>query len=318
MNGSSAADPREARLDRLQAEAAAAGPPAASPAIPPPGPITYEDLPYLKPPVWTWEVPLYFFVGGLSGMAAVVAFAALVTTGDLAVVRTALWLAVNGSLVSAALLVLDLGRPERFLYMLRVFKWRSPMSVGAWVLVLFSGAVAVGVALFEAAPVFYDLGVSRSWLRSLLQVTVGAGAVLGCLLATYTGVLLGATAVPAWNRHRTFLPVHFGVVALGSAAAMLELSGHVRPALSGLAGTAATFETGVLLWTVFFARGSDPSPGRSQALLTLAGVLLGPVALVLRLCSLPVPADLAFLAGAVLVRYGWVAAGRESALAARP
>ena len=97
-------------------------------------------------------------------------------------------------------LVLDLGRPTRFLNMLRVFKPTSPMSVGAWILSGFGGAAALALAsaLFHLGPVLFWLGA-------------GPAAVLGGLLATYTGVLIGVTTVPAWAAHDRTLPVHFGM-----------------------------------------------------------------------------------------------------------
>src|SRR5436305_2592485 len=91
------------------------------------------------------------------------------------------------------LLILDLGRPERFLHMFRIFKTRSPMSMGAWCLLAFSGSGGAAVAA--------DL---LGWGRTARAASVGAAA-LGTYLGSYTGVLLGATAVPAWVRSRRFL-----------------------------------------------------------------------------------------------------------------
>src|SRR5215213_2942176 len=93
---------------------------------------SYYDLPLLKPPVWTWEVPTYFFIGGAAGAAAVLAVAAQIANADEKLVRDARWIAAIGANLSTPLLIADLGRPERFLNMLRVFKLHSPMSVGAW------------------------------------------------------------------------------------------------------------------------------------------------------------------------------------------
>src|SRR6185503_16186806 len=104
---------------------------------------SYHGRPVLKPPPWTWEVPLYLFAGGVAGGSAVLALAARVGGAPSPTVTTALMLALAGVLLSAALLVSDLGRPARFLHMLRVFKWRSPMSVGVWLLTAFGGAVSV-------------------------------------------------------------------------------------------------------------------------------------------------------------------------------
>ena len=134
---------REARLDALRDEAARRGADGATG-------TGYYDQPLLKPPVWTWEVPAYFFVGGVAGVAAMVAAVSAVAGADLTLVRDARWIAAAGAVISPALLISDLGRPDRFIYMLRVFKWRSPMSVGAWTLALFSPAVLPPLALDAA------------------------------------------------------------------------------------------------------------------------------------------------------------------------
>ena len=108
----------------------------------------YYGRPLLKEPTWTWEVPLYFFVGGAAGAAAVVGAAAraLGDGDDADLVRDARWVAALGGALSAPLLISDLGRPERFLNMLRVWKPQSPMSVGAWTLTAFGSSA--GAAAF--------------------------------------------------------------------------------------------------------------------------------------------------------------------------
>src|SRR5690242_3577678 len=88
----------------------------------------YYGIPLLKEPSWTWEVPLYFFVGGAAGAAAVMGAIASYSGADRRLVRHARWIAAAGAVISPALLIADLGRPERFLSMLRVFKPKSPMS----------------------------------------------------------------------------------------------------------------------------------------------------------------------------------------------
>src|SRR5437016_9655368 len=102
----------------------------------------YYGIPLLKKPAWTWEIPLYFFTGGTAGAAAVVGAIADYTGANRKLVRDARWIAAAGAVISPALLVSDLGRPERFLNMMRVFKLRSPMSVGLWTLLGFSGGAA--------------------------------------------------------------------------------------------------------------------------------------------------------------------------------
>ena len=259
-------------------------------------PATYRDAPIVKPPVWTWEVPIYFFVGGMAGVAAVIAAAAHFSaagTGTLA--RDAKWIAAIGALVSPALLISDLGRPARFLYMLRVFKLQSPMSVGVWTLVLFTNA-----AIAALLPI-----------GALADIATIAAAVTGAILATYTGVLIGATAIPVWARNVDILPVHFGASGLGAAVSMLELLGHRTPAMNALGIIAAVVETVLVL--ILLARGS--SGGR---LMHGAEILSGPLPLALRLFASHIPAlriatAVLTTAGSLLTRLAWIDAGRKSA-----
>jgi hypothetical protein len=105
-------------------------------------------------------------------------------------------------------LIAELGRPERFLHMLRVAKPTSPMSMGAWLLAAHASLAGAAAAsdVTGAAP---RLGAS-----------VGAvSALTGPLLATYTGVLLADTAVPAWHEGQRQLPFLFAGSAMASAAA---------------------------------------------------------------------------------------------------
>src|SRR6059036_3859381 len=110
--------PNESRIDQLREEAWAKGVVTGPGVDVAGGPIPrkpgYYGQPVVKPPVWTWEIPIYFFVGGLSGMSAVIAAAALrFHHVDLA--RAAMWLAAIGVLLAPILLILDLGRPHLFI-----------------------------------------------------------------------------------------------------------------------------------------------------------------------------------------------------------
>jgi formate-dependent nitrite reductase membrane component NrfD len=276
----------------------------------------YYGMPVVKPPVWTWEVPAYFFVGGIAGMSAVIAFAVLITGASYFLARAALWIATVAALVSAGLLVSDLGRPARFLSMLRVFKYRSPMSVGAWVLAAFGAVVALTAVLVQLVPSLRDAGWSMTVLRIVILPLSGVAACLGAVLATYTGVLIGATAVPAWAKHNQALPAHFGVAALGSAAALLELLGYASPPLWALGAGTAAFETAIGFWVERHRHGAADRAlrtGRAGTWLRTAVVLSGPVSLLLRLSGSVSLAAASFLAGVFLSRYGWMEAGRASA-----
>src|SRR5213593_696406 len=166
----------------------------------------YYGQPVVKPPVWTWEVPLYFFFGGMAWMSAVIASGAIIFHHfDLA--RAAMWVAsIAGAIVSPVLLIMDLGRPHLFLNMLRVFKHRSPMSMGAWILSAFGACAVPGLIVFELHARQVFPGTLDQLLRVAAGIFIFGSAIFGTLLATYTGVLIGATAIPAWFLHRTLLP----------------------------------------------------------------------------------------------------------------
>lgn len=340
-------DPKEARLEEIRAEAeasgtvegagvhAAGGPvpspvgeerassrgrthgPRSHPRATPPAPTApgYRGRPVLKPPVWTWEVGLYFFLGGLAGMAALIAMVNRLTGGDAGLTRWALALAAGGAIVSPVLLVLDLGRPLRFLNMLRVFKWRSAMSMGVWLLVGFT-LCSVPAAALAWWPEAAGAPVPSAALDGVLTVlTLGAGFT-GSLLATYTGVLLAATVIPVWSSHRWLLPLHFGLAGLGSAAAALELLGFRVPELHAIGIAVATVETLVGARVELRRRAVVDEPlhrGASGWTLRVAGTLAGPGALGLRLLGWIPAAATAFLLGALVSRYGWLMAGRASA-----
>ncbi len=314
----------EARLEALREEAGRTGTVrdrgiaiAGGPIPPAPtAPVAYYGQPIVKPPVWTWQIGLYFFVGGTAGMSGVLALAGLLTHQPLDFVRAALAVAFAGALVSPALLIADLGRPARFLNMLRVFKWRSAMSMGVWTLVAFGGLATAALLLILTPPLLARTGLSPIALRVALFLVVAGTAAFGAVLATYTGVLLGVTAVPVWSSHHRLLPFHFGVVALGSASAILELLGFHLAALQGIGLTVSAVETGVGAWlelTRGDAEARALTRGESGLLMRLAGISTGPATLVLRAVGWTKGAAVCFLLGAVLSRYGWLHAGRASA-----
>jgi hypothetical protein len=275
----------------------------------------YYGQAVVKPPVWTWEIPPYFFFGGIAGMSAVIASGALIfNQADLA--RMAMWVAaIAGAILSPVLLIMDLGRPRLFLNMLRVFKHRSAMSMGAWILSFFGACAVPGLIALELHVNQTFSGTLDQVLRVAADVFIFASAIFGTLLATYTGVLIGATAIPAWFLHRTLLPIHFGTAGLGSAAAVLELLGHRIAALNFLGFYAAVVESALLIWLSVDKHGAadraihDHSSGW---LIRIGEVLTGPIALVLRLFGQIPFAAISFLIGALVSRFGWIAVGKVS------
>lgn len=197
-------------------------------------PTTYYGRPIVKPPVWKPEIPFYFFFGGLAGASAVLASAA--TFADRPELARRAWVgAFVGVTVSPLLLIKDLGKPSRFLNMLRVFKITSPMNVGAWLLLANGGAtsLAAGLNLLDEDR--------RGGAPEV------AAAVLGAPLATYTAALVTHSAIPAWSEARKEMPFVFAASATASAAgaAMLTVpAGEAEPARR-LGVLAALAEEGV-------------------------------------------------------------------------
>jgi formate-dependent nitrite reductase membrane component NrfD len=264
--------------------------------------------------VWTWEIQIYFFVGGLGGMSAVIALGALMFQ-RFDVVRTAMWVAAVVSVLSPILLILDLGRPHLFINMLRVFKPQSAMSMGAWILAAFGMCVVPGLIALEFQRCSLFAGAIDQILGVAAGILIFGSAIFGMLLATYTGVLIGATAIPAWFLHHRLLPIHFGTAGLGSAAALLELLGHRIAPLNAIGFFAAAVETVLLIWLSMDKHGvADRAihDHRSGWLIRIGGVLTGPLPLVLRSIGAIPLAAISFLLGALVSRFGWLAVGRTS------
>ncbi len=172
---------------------------------------TYYDRPAIKKSPWTWDVPAYYYVGGATGASAALGAAAILLNRERMpnLIRYTRWIGPAGGGVSAFFLIHDLGKPSRFLYMLRVFRPTSPMSVGAYILTLFSS--------------FAGLSWILSWMRGTTGDFAGivAGA-LGLCLAGYTGVLVSNTVVPLWQQPHRLMPVLFLASGAASAASLLD------------------------------------------------------------------------------------------------
>ncbi len=216
-----------------------------SPNAPQAGPA-YYDLSMLKAPVWGSDVALYFFFGGLSAGAYLLSRSAERFGGERyrRLTQAGAVVAALAAAPCAPLLIADLGDPKRFLNMLRVFKPRSPMNLGAWTLTAYSGAAT--------------MAVFREWLRGdrtpeersaaanvldgvLVTVMDAAGAPLALLLAGYTGVLLSATSTPVWSKN-PWLGALFTASAVNTGAAAVSLALDAWTAVAGGDGDDAAHE----------------------------------------------------------------------------
>ena len=233
-------------------------------------PASYYGQPIIKVPVWEPEIAVYLFTGGLAGASGVLAALAEATGRPLLARRA--WLgALIGVGISPVVLIDDLGRPERFLNMMRVFKVTSPMNMGVWIL---SGAsTAIG------------LGAVRSWLGWFPRLGVAGplGAlVFGPPLCTYTAVLFADTAVPVWHEARRSLPWLFAASATASAGAFAAAASPVaaagparRMAVAGALGEVAAsygMERGLgSLLAEPYGKGRPEKLTRAARVLNLAG-----------------------------------------------
>jgi hypothetical protein len=240
--------------------------------VPPARPVSYYGRPILKPPPWEPLIPAYFFFGGLAGASAALAAGARLA-GEAELERRAWAISLAGLAISPPLLIADLGRPERFINMFRVFKVTSPMSVGSWLL-----AGAGGVATAAAASAW------TGRLPAAGTAAAIAAGVLGPLVASYTGGLLADTAVPAWHEARRELPFVFAGSAMasaGAAAVVATPAPHARQARRLLA-TGALVEIAAerlmerRLGDVAepYRRGASGRLARAAVLATAAGSLL--------------------------------------------
>ena len=289
---------------------------------------TYYGREQLKPaPFEPWVVGGYIFLAGLSGSASLLA-----TVADAsgrpefeATVRRGRYLALLAPTIGSALLVYDLHTPKRFYNMLRVAKVTSPMSIGTWILMSFSG-FAGAAALGQAAA---DRWPERQWLRRSATIAGVPAALAGAGLSTYTASLLSATSTPIWAAAPRSLAVRFGSssVATGAAALALgERNPQVRAKLDAIEAVALAIEA-VAASTVkgtYRRKGVDgalDSPaGRIETIgATALGVLLplglmaASALLAKRPRSVSIAASLATLAGSAVLRTSMLSLGHVSA-----
>jgi DMSO reductase anchor subunit len=277
--------------------------------VPPAKPTSYYGRPILKAPTWEeTNIAGYLFLGGLAGGSALVA-AGADTTARPAMARSAKVVALGAISVSAAALVHDLGRPSRFVNMLRVFKPTSPMSVGSWILAGF--APAAGIAALS------DI---TGRLPRIGRLATLSAAALGPLVASYTSVLIADTAVPAWHDAHRELPFIFigsaGVASAGAAllTSPLDQAGPVRrlavisAALESV--LASRLEKAPQIERRSYRTGRPGELLRAAKACTAGGALLALAGRRSRLVSATAGASL--LAGSLLTRLGIYEAGVAS------
>ena len=175
---------------------------------------SYYGRPVVKASPWENDIPAYLFLGGLAAGSSLLAGGADLS-GRPALRRTGRLGGLVGITLSFAALVHDLGKPARFVNMLRVAKPTSPMSVGTWILTLYGPAAGLAGAAELRGLLPRKLGWAARLLGLLARPAGLGAAVTGPAVASYTAVLLADTATPAWHEAHRELPFVF----VGSAAA---------------------------------------------------------------------------------------------------
>jgi formate-dependent nitrite reductase membrane component NrfD len=282
----------------------------------PPGPVehpgaSYYGQPIINPPVWEeLDIAGYLFTGGLAGASSVLAAGADLT-GRPKLARTSKLCATAAIGTSLAALIHDLGRPARFINMLRVFKPTSPMSVGTWILAAYTplNVLSTASSVLGRAP---RTGAAAGFAAGM----VGTG------VSTYTAALIANTSVPAWREGRRELPFLFAASAASAAAGVgllgaptIENAPAARLALLGAAGELAAEQLmerrlGMIAETLH--EGKAGGRLRAAKALTAGGALTAVIAGRRSRLAAAV-SGAALVAGSALTRFGLFAAGMESA-----
>ena len=268
-------------------------------------PVATASHSVIKKSPWSWDIPAYYYVGGATGGLMTLSAAATLCnrsqTTDL--IQRSRWLATAGAVLSAYLLIHDLGRPSRFLYMLRVFRPTSPMSMGSWILVAFSTFTGLSA-------------VTKSDLFGVV------GGIFGLALSGYTGVLVSNTVVPIWRQPHRLMPLLFLSSGASSAASLLDLfeatpAEHRATELFGIAGKSVELATAALIEREV-APISQPLYHGPSGAIWQAGKVLTAASLVLSLIPKPgrtlrITTGVLGTAGAIAMRFGIHYAGQVSA-----
>jgi hypothetical protein len=283
---------------------------------------SYYGRPVVKAPPWKGPIAAYLFLGGLAGGSGVLALGAGATHRP-AMRRNARLVSLAAVGAGTVFLIEDLGRPERFLNMMRTVKISSPMSLGTWLLAGYgtisgvTAAIEVDRMTGERTP----LGVLRPLVQATEAPLALSQAALGPLLASYTGALLGDTVVPTWEASRRHLPALFASSAAAATAGAALLGAPVRenrPArLLAAAGAVGDVVSMHRMKRAMHPLEAEPlETGRPGRLLTWAerltvaggvGALLGGRSRVIAAAS-----GAALLAASALTRFGVLHAGLES------
>lgn len=191
----------------------------------------YYDIAPVKEHTWTWEVPVYFWLGGIgSGAHVASTIASFLGHEDESFYRASRYTTLVCMILSPILLISDLGRPERFLNMLRIVKWRSAMSMGTWGLTIFSmlsGLVAASQASKDGLLLGRENVLARTMGVLPRRLISFAALPFGFFVGAYTGVLLAMTSTPMWARNAVLMGPTFLASALSTGLSAVSFVLHL-------------------------------------------------------------------------------------------
>jgi formate-dependent nitrite reductase membrane component NrfD len=291
----------------------------------------YYGIPPIKHAHWTWQIPVYFWIGGIgAGVHLFSTMAQILGHRDAALTRASRYTVLGTMMLSPILLIWDLGRPERFYNMLRVLKLRSPMSTQSWSVFAFgtfSGLISARQAaedglLGDDNPLVRLVKLIPARFLSLLALPVGLN------VGSNTGNLISATSVPLWARNWLFMGPTFLASGLSTALSWLSLILHLTHSgekktlrsLHRAEKAALIIEAGLIAASLArMSRWSKPLFSREVAPLFVGGTLLGGIAAPMALLfgkesrSRSILASVLALAGGLAFRFAIIKGGRISA-----
>jgi formate-dependent nitrite reductase membrane component NrfD len=194
------------------------------------GDKNYYGIPPIKHAHWTWQIPVYFWLGGIgAGVHLFSTVAQLLGHEDRALIRTSRYTVLVSMVLSPVLLIWDLGRPERFYNMLRIVKLRSPMSTQSWSLFLFGNFAGLIATRQAAEDGLLGGGVISRLVVRLIPARFLAVLALpfGLFVGFNTGNLISATSVPLWARNWLFMAPTFLTSGMSTALSLLSLVLHL-------------------------------------------------------------------------------------------
>ena len=292
----------------------------------------YYGIPPIKEHTWTWEIPVYFWLGGIGAGAHLISTVAqLLGWKDRAFFRTTRYTVLVTMILSPILLIMDLGRPERFYNMLRIVKLRSPMSTGSWALTIFG----VLSGLIAAAQAARDGLLGRDNILVRLVKTFIPDRLLsvlalpvGLYVGLYSGILLSATSVPMWARNFLLMGPTFLSSGLSTGLSAISFILHLgdwgeKRTLEALRRTeriALLIEGGLLAASLArMGRWGKPLYSKKLAPLLLGGAILGGILAPFALLagretrSKSLLSSVLALLGGLALRFAMIEGGRLSA-----